>query len=110
LSKPALSALQGVPSGAKLFDSGWYGEFKQWQWNPIADDPGFPSLPRGIKEHLEEIMQVYGVHTAYHLERLTHRDDPWRDARGDLPPDAPCTTEISHEAMSRYFKAQLATA
>lgn len=61
-----------------------------------------------IVVHLDEIMEVYGVLTAFHLERLTHKDDPWLEARKGLAPDAPCNEIISQESMRRYFKAQLA--
>jgi uncharacterized phage-associated protein len=85
-----------------------YGEFKKWQWNPIAENPGVPELlAPNIIAHLDEIMQVYGVLTAFHLERLTHKEEPWLEARKGLAPDAPCNEIIKPESMRRYFKAQL---
>lgn len=30
---------------------------------------------------------------------MTHREAPWRDARGDLPAGAPCSTAITDVAM-----------
>jgi uncharacterized phage-associated protein len=83
-----------------------YGTFKSYQWNPINGDVSEPSLDPEIEAHLREIMEAYGVHGAYYLEKLSHQERPWLDARGNLGPTDFCTNVISHEAMKSFFQTQ----
>jgi len=85
-----------------------YGRFKEYRWNPIAGEVAAPKLSDELKEHLQEVMQVIGVNTAYQLERATHNEPPWRDARGNLPIDEPSHSEIGTESMKRHFSELLA--
>lgn len=81
-----------------------YGHFKSYQWNPITGNAPEPNLAIEIRAHLQEIMEVYGVHGAYYLEKLSHQEKPWLDARSDLGPTDFCTTVISQEAMKSFFQ------
>lgn len=83
-----------------------YGFFKRNGWSPILDAVPEPNLDTDVESHLREIMEVYGVHGAYHLERLTHQESPWLEARGNLGATAFCTTMISHDAMRIFFQSQ----
>lgn len=87
-----------------------YGDYKAWSWQPIMLEATKPELDAAIEKHLDEVMQVYGSLTAIHLERLTHSESPWLDARGDLAPDEPCAAVIPQEAMKAFFRSQLAEA
>ena len=40
---------------------------------------------------------------AYALEKSTHLEYPWIEARKGLPEDAPCTEIISKESMIAYY-------
>jgi uncharacterized phage-associated protein len=84
-----------------------YGLYKGWKWQPIgakvSADPDDYSAD--VLGHLNEIMQVFGTLTAYQLERMTHREKPWLDARGSLPIDAPSHEVITQESMKQYFKS-----
>ena len=82
-----------------------YGRFKHHRWDPISDQPDDPKLPLHVSAHLDEIMQVYGVETAYALELMTHREAPWIEARAGLPADQPSNTPLSHKSMASYYKA-----
>lgn len=81
-----------------------YGRFKNFRWDPISLEPDDPHLSREIAAHLDEVMAVYGIETAYALEMMTHREAPWLEARGDLPPDQPSHAVISHESMKRFYR------
>jgi uncharacterized phage-associated protein len=83
-----------------------YGSFKHRQWNPIVDDVNKPHLPPEVEAHLKEVMDVYGVHGAYYLEKLSHQERPWLDARGDLGPTDSCNNVITPEAMKEFFSQQ----
>jgi uncharacterized phage-associated protein len=85
-----------------------YGRFKDWTWQPIAAEVSPPAdLPPEIVAHLKEVMDTYGVLSAYELERMTHSEDPWKDARLGLPPDEASTVAIPAEAMARFYHSRL---
>ena len=39
----------------------------------------------------------------YDLRELTHSEDPWKNARGNLPEGAKCTAEITLDSMGEYY-------
>jgi uncharacterized phage-associated protein len=80
-----------------------YGAYKEWGWNPISGQIAEPALAPNIKSFLNEVMEVYGIHNAYYLERLTHREKPWLIARGDTPEGEPSNAVISIKDMWEYF-------
>ena len=91
---------------------GVFREYKQFGWNPLSvpapvQDAGPSIFPKGVKKHLEEVAHVYGKFDAVALERMTHQESPWRDARGNLAPDAPSKNVISNPAMKKYYGARL---
>ncbi|MEO7994526.1 MAG: type II toxin-antitoxin system antitoxin SocA domain-containing protein [bacterium] len=49
-----------------------YRRYKEWAWQPITEDPPYPQVGPETLEHFNEIMDTYGMSTAYELERLTH--------------------------------------
>jgi len=51
------------------------------------------------------VLTTYGSMSGDELSALTHAEDPWREARGDLPSEAPCATEISHQSMAQFYRA-----
>ena len=83
-----------------------FGEFKQYRWASI-DCAGNPPEADAVRAHLSEVLRVYGGHTATQLERLTHQELPWREARGSLPPDEPSRNVISLKTMKDYYSSLL---
>jgi uncharacterized phage-associated protein len=65
------------------------------------------TLSKDQLQLIEDVLQEYGTKTGYHLECLTHSEDPWRDARGNLPPDEKCSARISKSAMRKFYTARL---
>ena len=88
---------------------GTYGRFKHNRWQPISDDVGSPELPDIVWDHLVEVHSAYGKFSAWDLERMTHAEEPWREARGNLPEDESSQAVISVESMRRYFLGRLET-
>jgi uncharacterized phage-associated protein len=74
---------------------------------PIEVDPLAPALEDRIREHLDEVMDVYGAMTAYQLEQLTHEEAPWIDARKGIPSDEPSNAVIEIEAMKQFYRSRL---
>jgi len=54
---------------------------------------------------IEAVLGYYAEMTAWDLSRLTHSEDPWRDARSDLPPGARSASEITPASMAEYYGA-----
>ena len=75
--------------------------------NIAAIDRDFIDFPEETALLLNDIDIVYGEHSASYLEELTNSEDPWKDARGNLPNYAFCDTPISLEMMKRYYLKKL---
>lgn len=61
-------------------------------------------IPGHMRETIDAVLAFYGRIPTWSLVELTHREDPWVDARGGLPEDAYGSTPISHTAMRSYFE------
>lgn len=85
-----------------------YQRFRSYSWNPISESVEVPDLPEGVEAHLREVMEVYGGYSAWDLERLTHAEAPWLNARGDLPAGEPSCSVISEDDMRRFYAARAA--
>jgi uncharacterized phage-associated protein len=62
-----------------------------------------PALPERTRELLDEIMSVYGEHSASYLEHLVHGELPWKQVRGDLSPESGCNREIPLALMKDFY-------
>ncbi|MGH9573160.1 MAG: Panacea domain-containing protein [Candidatus Acidiferrales bacterium] len=106
-------ALYGIP----LFDE----EIEAWVHGPVVPrvfhryrDYRWGVLPRNsnivsseVRRHIEEVWSAYGSLSAYDLERMTHSEDPWKQARAGLAPDESSHNIISKGAMKEYYAARL---
>jgi uncharacterized phage-associated protein len=74
-----------------------------------GDEPRFPKpgLGAAVEKHLGEVLEAYGDLSTWSLEQLTHQEEPWREARVGLEPDAPCQRVIRKETMTRFYKSLL---
>lgn len=52
---------------------------------------------------VDAVLSFYGEKSAQWLSDLTHKEDPWREARRGTPEGRPSTEEISHAAMAEYY-------
>jgi uncharacterized phage-associated protein len=91
-----------------------YGEYKKFGSGPIvlanpdeSETMPEPPLAEKVKEHLRDVLESYGDLSAWSLEKLTHSERPWVEARGSLPIDAPCKNAISRETMRSFYKEAL---
>jgi len=81
-----------------------YTKFKDFSWKPITDISECPDLPDEVKDHIQEVLDVYGDFSAEDLEYMVHRERPWILARGDLHPLEPCTTLIDESEMTKFYQ------
>jgi uncharacterized phage-associated protein len=80
-----------------------YNRFKDYRWNDITEQPMPPKLSIGEQKHLLEIINVFGKFSAWELEQMTHNETPWKNARGGLPVDEPCSNVINSDDMKSYY-------
>lgn len=73
--------------------------------------PGRASDSEALDPHesdtLEIVQQALAEFSADDLVACTHREAPWRDARGELPDDARSNAAISDTSISYFFTAAL---
>jgi uncharacterized phage-associated protein len=84
-----------------------FQEYKAFSFNAIPLPDSIPAFTPEEIRLLQDIYEVYGEKTAKALENLTHDEEPWRTARGNLPPEARSRKEISHESMFDYYSKWL---
>jgi uncharacterized phage-associated protein len=53
---------------------------------------------------IDLVLSTYGSMSGDELSALTHVESPWREARGDLPPGAHCSAEVSTESIARFYR------
>jgi uncharacterized phage-associated protein len=80
--------------------------YKEFGWNPLPPERP-PNIEAGLRSYLEVVFGQYGGFTAKKLEELTHSEVPWREARGNIPPEAKCENVISKKTMRDYYRSRL---
>lgn len=80
-----------------------YQKYKQYGWVDIPKGSCNPSLSEDVCDLLNQVWESYGHFSADELEFLSHREDPWRNARKGIPNGAPCVNEISPYEILVYY-------
>lgn len=75
-------------------------------WNPVPKSDEVITLEPHIDAHVRDVLRAYGKFSAAQLERLSHTEAPWLDARAGLPSDAPSRAVITHKAMKEFFASR----
>lgn len=104
-------------------DEPLFGErFKAWKDGPVVPDVWHSrrdQASRRAKDQVTEnialdaqtsdlidlVLMTYGSMSGDELSALTHVEEPWRVARGDLPADAHCAAPISTKLMAEFYRA-----
>ena len=76
------------------------GQFMIESW-PQGDPE---ALSADQRETVEQVIKGYGKFSSQELSDLTHREDPWKDAREGYPPTMRSNVEITHAAMAEYYE------
>lgn len=82
-----------------------YHRFKDYRWQPIAEEIEKPEVSDDLAAHLDEIVDVFGCETAVALELMTHQEKPWLEARGDLPTTEPSSAPVSKETTKQFYRS-----
>lgn len=75
------------------------GRFLLSAW-PLGDDK---ALDDDARETIDGVIEFYAKMDAQQLSDLTHREDPWRDARKGLPDGVRGSATISEAALAEYY-------
>jgi uncharacterized phage-associated protein len=95
---------------------------KAWRDGPVVPQVRHARLDRATRLatkqdvehiHLDEmtsdlidlVLGSYGSMSAEELSALSHVEQPWMEARGDLPPEADSQEPISSESMAKYYRS-----
>ena len=55
------------------------------------------------RETVDRVLDYYGDKSPQWLSDLTHMENPWREARGDLPDNVRGENVISKESLGEYY-------
>jgi uncharacterized phage-associated protein len=93
-----------------------------WAHGPVVDvvyqeykGHGYDGLPRSRRKPrfepeervvLEDVLAVYGEHSAKFLEALTHSEGPWESVWGDRPATSRSRREIPLSLMGDFYLRQ----
>lgn len=83
-----------------------FKHFRDCRWNAIPRVADV-QLSVAVRQHLDEIWNVYGKFDATSLENLAHSEDPWKETRGGLPMDAPSHNIIPNGKMKTFYRTLL---
>lgn len=75
------------------------GKFKLSTWPRGSAD----KIVGEEKETIDAVLDYYGDRSSFWLSQLTHREQPWRDARVNFQPGERGNQMIAHAAMAEYY-------
>jgi len=65
------------------------------------------TIDEKTQEHINNILESYARFSGTELEIMTHREDPWLEARKGFSPMERCENEISEQTMKSYYGNRL---
>ena len=86
-----------------------YQLFKEFSYNAIDDskfaifDLANDELSGNEKNVLNLVMETYGLYSGKVLEKITHEEDPWKEARSEFSVFNSFNPIISKESIKKYF-------
>ncbi|MGG0302792.1 type II toxin-antitoxin system antitoxin SocA domain-containing protein [Bacillus albus] len=84
-----------------------YKQYRGFGYSPILSIVANPRIEEAKRRFIEAVWKVYGKFTGDQLEKLTHEEELWLNARGDLDPEEKCNEPISNEIMKATYKNML---
>jgi uncharacterized phage-associated protein len=80
-----------------------FNVFKDYKWNPLDPSAKVIKFDNDVLDILEQVLDIYGGTSAKVLERMTHKSQPWIDARDGSSIDERCNNKIDKEELKRYI-------
>jgi uncharacterized phage-associated protein len=79
--------------------------YRRYGFEALPPPNRLPALAPEDEAHLLSVLEAYGDFSARRLEAMTHNEDPWRQARGDLAPDCASQAVIPKDHMKTFYAA-----
>lgn len=97
-------------NGKKLVDC----EFEAWVHGPVCrklysnrnsvgKEASNVQIQEEEKQFIDGIYKLYENYSGYELELMTHNDEPWKKARGELQSWEPSNSVISIDSIKEYY-------
>lgn len=86
-----------------------YDLFKNFKYNPIEDNrfaifrDRFEELSEQEKKVIDLVVNSFGKYSGKVLEKITHNETPWKNARTDYEPLQPSREIIDKTEIMKYF-------
>lgn len=82
-----------------------YYQYQDYGWRNIepVEKVDLSMFSKEQIETMDVIWSDYGDYDGKYLERLTHQEDPWIEARKDCLPGEYCDNIISVSSMKNYY-------
>ncbi|MEH2412837.1 Panacea domain-containing protein [Nostoc sp.] len=98
--------IQAWPHGPVVYDV--WNSYRDYKHTAIPEPETYDlDFSEDEIEVLEEVWNAYGELGARQLEKLTHDEHPWVQARKGLDPGEKSQEVISHETMKSYYEKYL---
>jgi len=85
-----------------------YEKYKDYGWKSIQEEFEFPELEPEKIELIQETVEAYGRYDGAALATMTHREDPWLDARKGLSETEGSNALIPKNSIKGFFEKKLA--
>jgi uncharacterized phage-associated protein len=89
------------PVSPELYNE--YRDFGSKELPPVDAE----EIPSDVRKVLDIVWKTYGAYEGEDLEELTHKQDPWIQARGKLKPWQASNNVISTSSIKKYFEQEL---
>jgi uncharacterized phage-associated protein len=83
-----------------------YQEYKEFGYDTLPRSRRRPRFTSQELTVLQDVLAVYGEHSAKFLENLTHDEEPWRATWGDRPPTSRSRQRVPLSTMRRFYRRQ----
>lgn len=84
-----------------------YFQYRDYRFDPIGKNVTFDEsiLTANEKAVFDAVINNFCCYSGKTLERITHNETPWLEARGDLPLTTPSKRIITQNSIGSYFSA-----
>lgn len=86
-----------------------YELFSDFKYNPIDDarfamlDGAADTLTKEEKDVVDLVVNTFGMYGGKMLEKITHNEDPWKEARKGYGDNVPSSELLSKERIMKYY-------
>lgn len=85
-----------------------YSRYRGWGWEYIPKGEHEVTFQEtGIADFLDKVYDTYGDYTADELEKITHSEDPWNNARIGCSPGSYSRNPIALKDMRDYYAKRI---